>query len=81
MIVGRFHKIYGQAVIEAHRLLKNHIHSPTYALITHQYIQQEHRSDSEQWEGKSQLCEVYDVGELCYTYFPYTMTVSSVTTL
>jgi hypothetical protein len=71
--VGRFRKIYGQALVE-YRLLKNHIHSHTYALITHQYVQQDHHSTIEQWEGKSQLCEVYDVGELCYTYFPYAMT-------
>lgn len=76
-MVDRFRKIYGQAVIEAHRLLKNHIHSHTYALVTHQYVQQEQHDPIGQWEGKSQLCEVYDVGELCYTYFPYTLTVTS----
>lgn len=75
--VERFRKIYGQAVVEAHRLLKNHIHSHTYALVTHQYFQQDVHSNIEQWEGKSKLCEIYDVGELCYTYFPYTMTATS----
>jgi hypothetical protein len=76
-MLGRFRKIYGQVVVEAHRLLKNHIHSHTYALVTHQYFQQELPYNIDQWEGKSQLCEVYDVGELCYTYFPYTMTATS----
>ena len=68
---------YGKAVVEAHRLLKNHIFSHTYALVTHQYLQQLTDSNMEQWEGKSELCEVYDVGELCYTCFPYEMAVAS----
>ncbi|MCF0065863.1 DUF2652 domain-containing protein [Dyadobacter chenwenxiniae] len=71
--VDRFRKIYGKAVVETHRLLKNHIHSHTYALVTHQYLQQANDSNMEQWENKSQLYDVYDVGELCYTYFPYEM--------
>ena len=75
--VDRFHKIYGKAVVEAHRLLKNHIHSHTYALVTHQYLQQANHINMEQREGKSELCEVYDVGELCYTYFPYEMAAAS----
>lgn len=36
--IERFRKIYGQAVVEAHRLLKNHIHPHTYALVTQQYL-------------------------------------------
>jgi len=68
---------YGKAVVEAHRLLKNHIHSHTYALVTHQYLQQANHSNMEQWEDKSELCEVYDVGELCYTYFPYEIGAAS----
>ncbi len=75
--VDRFRKIYGKAVVEAHRLVKNRIHSHTYALVTHQYLQQANHSNMEQWEGKSELCEVYDVGELCYTYFPYEMAAAS----
>jgi len=71
LTVDRFRKIYGQAVVEAHRLLKNHIHSHTYALVTQEYFLQAQGKNIEQFKGGSQLCEIYDVGELCYTYFPY----------
>ena len=67
--VNGFHKLYGQTVVEAHRLLKNHIDSHTYALITEEYIGEQ----VNQWAGGSQQCEIYDVGKLCYTYFDYHM--------
>jgi hypothetical protein len=68
--IGRFRKLYGQPLIEAHRLLKNSIHRDTYALITEQYIAASSKKEHTELPG-IQLCEKYDVGELCYTYFPY----------
>lgn len=32
--IGIFQKLYGETVIEAHRLLKNSVNSSTYVLIT-----------------------------------------------
>jgi len=68
--VGNFTKLYGKAVIEAHRLLKNEVHQDTYSLITEQYLDACCNSGTIVTDG-FQLCERYDVGELCYTYFPY----------
>jgi hypothetical protein len=68
--IGRFRKLYGQPLIEAHRLLKNSIHGDTYTLITEQYIAAASKKEYTRLSG-IQLCEKYDVGELCYTYFPY----------
>lgn len=68
--VFNFNKLYGQILIEAHRLLKNNIHEDTYVLITDQYF----LGDSDYVHSASggfQQCERYDIGKLCYTYFPY----------
>jgi hypothetical protein len=68
--IGRFDKLYGQSLIEAHRLLKNSIHKDTYALITEQYVTASSRNEDKTVVGFQQ-CEKYDIGEICYTYFPY----------
>jgi hypothetical protein len=68
--IGRFDKLYGQSLIEAHRLLKNSIHKDTYALITEQYVTASSRNEVKSLVGFQQ-CEKYDIGEICYTYFPY----------
>ena len=68
--VGRFTKLYGKVVIEAHRLLKNEVHQHTYSLITEQYLESSLDTGNVITDG-FQLCERYDIGELCYTYFPY----------
>jgi len=68
--IGRFEKLYGQPLIEAHRLLKNSIHRATYSLITEQYIDTSSKNAATALLGIQQS-EKYDVGELCYTYFPY----------
>jgi hypothetical protein len=69
--IFNFKKLYGQILIEAHRLLKNNIHDDTYTLITDQYL-----NEDANWtlstNGGFQECGKYDVGKLCYTYFPYT---------
>ena len=64
-----FDKLYGQTLVEAHRLLKNEVHLNTYALITEDYIKAQ-PSVRPQREGSKQ-CEIYDSGTICYTYFPY----------
>ena len=68
--IGRFEKLYGKPLIEAHRLLKNSIPRNTYSLITEQYLDASSKSAIASTSGIQQT-EKYDVGELCYTYFPY----------
>jgi len=68
--IGRFEKLYGKPLIEAHRLLKNSINRETYSLITEQYIHTSSKNEVTALRG-IQRSEKYDVGELCYTYFPY----------
>jgi len=68
--VSRFSKLYGEILNEAHRLLKNHIHLNTYILITHNYINEFPKHDLPIFCGVQQ-CEKYDLGKLCYTYYPY----------
>jgi len=68
--IGSFKKLYGKAVIEAHRLLKNEVHQDTYSLITEQYLENSVDAGTTLPDG-FQLCERYDIGELCYTYYPY----------
>jgi hypothetical protein len=68
--IGHFDKLYGQPLIEAHRLLKNSIHRDTYSLITEQYLTASSSNEIQSLLGFQQ-CEKYDIGEICYTYFPY----------
>lgn len=68
--IGRFKKLYGKPLIEAHRLLKNSIKRETYSLITEQYIDTSSHNSVTALLGIQQT-EKYDVGEMCYTYFPY----------
>jgi len=75
-IIGRFsvsgfYKLYGQTIVEAHRLLKNHVPSKSYALITEEYFQEHASQHLNPLQKGSQRCELYDVGELCYTYYAY----------
>ena len=70
--VNRFDKLYGKTLVDAHRLLKNSIPLQTYVLITQQYFTQTLPSG----EGHSfscglSQCEIYDIGNLCYTYFSF----------
>ncbi|WP_052483676.1 DUF2652 domain-containing protein [Flavobacterium sp. MEB061] len=68
--IGRFEKLYGKPLIEAHRLLKNSINRDTYSLITEQYLGTSSKNADTALLGIQQS-EKYDVGELNYTYFPY----------
>jgi hypothetical protein len=69
--VNRFYKLYGNTLVDAHRLLKNSVPLDTYVLITKEYLNKTHEDpDGVPSCGFSQ-CEIYDVGNLCYTYYPF----------
>jgi hypothetical protein len=69
--VSGFSKLYGPTVVEAHRLLKNNIGSHTYVLITDEYRNQQNQLDWSRFGTANQVCELYDIGKLCYSYFNY----------
>jgi hypothetical protein len=69
--VGSYSKLFGQAVVEAHRLLKNSIDTHTYALITKDYFNQQGQNEFIHPTEATEVCELYDVGRLCYIYFAY----------
>lgn len=70
--VDRFYKLYGKIVVDAHRLLKNSLPLTTYTLITKGYLLEldNYKLTYNLPEG-FELCEHYDVGNLCYTYFSF----------
>lgn len=76
--IGSFTNLYGQVVIEAHRLLKNSIPSNAYVLLTDELINA-CKTDVEcdiMYEGirAGKLCEVYGgLRNMCFTYFDYEM--------
>jgi hypothetical protein len=65
-----FDKLYGEAVIEAHRLLKNKVDSSTYILITERLLSF-HPTDACQDPNVMLMCETYDFGAICYRYLQY----------
>ncbi|QNL48157.1 DUF2652 domain-containing protein [Olivibacter sp. SDN3] len=69
--IDRFRKLYGNTLVDAHRLLKNSVPSSTYVLVTTDYLQEVYKSplDYSTTCGTYQ-CDLYDVGSLCYAYFP-----------
>lgn len=69
--VGSYSKLFGQAVVEAHQLLKNSVDTHTYALITKEYFNEQGQTDFTPPSEATEICELYDVGRLCYTYFPF----------
>ena len=66
-----YSKLFGQAVVEAHRLLKNSINTHTYVLISKAYLEEQNTAFPEDAAYGAAVCELYDVGQLCYTYFGY----------
>jgi hypothetical protein len=72
--LGSYSKLFGQAVVEAHRLLKNSISTHTYVLISKAYLEEQNTADPAQGAA---VCELYDVGQLCYTYFDYPLDTMS----
>lgn len=69
--LGGFQKLYGEVVIEAHRLLKNSIPQNSYLLITDALAAaSEQTSDSSNYSNR--LCEsYYDLPNICYSYLPF----------
>lgn len=70
--VRGFAKLYGKAVVEAHRLMKNTVDRDSYTLITDAYMQAATKCPPESRPEDTSVsqCEVYgDVGKLCYTFF------------
>ena len=69
--VKGFYKLYGNIIIEAHRLLKNNIGGNTYALITDAYLKANGDEDFT-LENMGKICELHsEIGKICYSYFPY----------
>lgn len=71
--VKGFAKLYGKAVVEAHRLMKNNVDSDTYVLVTDAYMQESGNAapDGDPAGNSVKQCENYsDIGKLCYTFFP-----------
>lgn len=70
--VNNFSKLYGNTLVDAHRLLKNSVPSNAYLLLTKNYLDklQTYPFDYTTTCGTYQ-CDLYDVGSLCYTYFPF----------
>ena len=69
--VKGFYKLYGNVVIEAHRLLKNNIGGNTYALITDAYLKANGDEDFTV-ENMGKICEIHsEIAKICYSYFPY----------
>ena len=69
--IGNFTKLYGQSVIEVHRLLKTSIKHSQYALLTDDYLKE---SFPMLGQNVNRHCEILEyLRKLCCTYFPYEM--------
>lgn len=71
--IGKFEKLYGRTVIEAHRLLKNSIKSNSYILMTDSIFKasRDKHTGTCYYSG-SQLCEVQgNLKNIGFTYFDY----------
>src|SRR5215212_9920361 len=71
-----FTKLYGRAVIEAHRLLKNGSKSKNYILITDEYLKALNKKvediDLPRWAHGEHESRIYDdVGSISFYYFHY----------
>ncbi|WP_207420175.1 DUF2652 domain-containing protein [Desertivirga brevis] len=71
--LGGFRKLYGQVVVEAHRLLKNKVPQTSYLLITDELSEACAGKDLEILQDdndqSSRLCEIYqDLRNICYSY-------------
>ncbi|HZZ76358.1 MAG TPA: DUF2652 domain-containing protein, partial [Puia sp.] len=72
--IGHFNKLYGEVVIEAHRLLKNSIGHNSYLLMTDALLAQAGTiTENEPLRSgikSNKLCEVYGtLKNICFTYF------------
>ncbi|HEX6169961.1 MAG TPA: DUF2652 domain-containing protein [Chitinophagaceae bacterium] len=74
--INSFKKLYGEVVVEAHRLLKNSIDSNSYLLLTDSLFKRPHSlfDDELLQHGirSNKLCEVYGgLRNICFTYFDF----------
>jgi hypothetical protein len=70
--IGPFKKLYGEVVVEAHRLLKNSIKRNSYLLLTDALIEQSGigNPEAESYYGmaSAKLCEIDGNKDICFTY-------------
>lgn len=74
--VNNFRKLYGEVVVEAHRLLKNSIEGSSYLLLTESLFKMPHDCFENELRshgiGLHQVCELYgDWKNICFTYFDF----------
>ncbi len=74
--IDSFKKLYGEVVVEAHRLLKNSIDGNSYLLLTDSLFKMPHSLfDHELLQHgirSNKLCEVYGgLRNICFTYFDF----------
>lgn len=71
--IDGFNKLFGNTLIEAHRLLKNSIPYRTYALITKAYHEklEELELNTGMHLNTMQYHDRYDIGNLYYSFYPY----------
>jgi hypothetical protein len=74
--IDSFKKLYGEVVVEAHRLLKNSIDSESYLLLADSLFKMPHSlfDDELVKHGirSNKLCEVYGgLRNICFTYFDF----------
>ncbi|PUZ24942.1 DUF2652 domain-containing protein [Chitinophaga parva] len=67
--IAGFHKLYGEVVIEAHRLLKNNVPARSYLLITDELMAIAKPESFFPASFTHKLCELYGgLRNLCFTY-------------
>ena len=74
--IGQFKKLYGEVVVEAHRLLKNSIEKDSYLLLTDSLLEITGTADDDELLHygirSNKLCEVYGaLRNICFTYFDF----------
>jgi hypothetical protein len=74
--VGPFTKLYGEVVVEAHRLLKNAVQSDSYLLLSDSLYSKIAIADDEILHkdfSSARQCETYrSLSQLCFTCFDFT---------
>lgn len=69
--IGRFNKLYGMAVIEGHRLLKNSINSDDYVIITDTLLNNDLLPVDRTRFG-NRVCESYShLESICFTWLDF----------
>lgn len=80
--LGGFKKLYGEVIIEAHRLLKNNIPERSYLLITDELYAASvsgAATVSKSTHLPNRMCEIYqDLRHICYTYTSFRSSIASI---